>query len=106
MAIDYSTLTMGEIGQIESLSGQGIAVLENEQAPKGLALAALAFIVKRRENPRFTWNEAQSLTFAEVGDVLGLDTSDDTETETTDADPFELPEASTTSGKRRSKTTD
>jgi len=72
MAIDYSTLTMGEIATIESLSGQSIGALEDQDSPKGLALAALAYVGKLREDKSFTWNDAQALTLTEVTELLGL----------------------------------
>ena len=73
MAIDYSTLNMGEIALIESLSNAPFAVLAEEDKPKGLALAALAFVIKKRENSEFTWNDAQALTLAEVTALIGSD---------------------------------
>lgn len=71
--IDISTLTLGEVAKIEDLSGLPISALSDEEKPKGLALAALAMIVKRRTGePAFSWNAAQALTFDEVGELLGL----------------------------------
>lgn len=92
--IDISTLTLGEVAKIEDLSGLPIATLADEERPKGLALAAVAFVVKRRTgHPEFTWNEAQDLTFQEVSDLLGLDTDDDED----DDDPKDDSETSETS---------
>lgn len=71
--IDYNSLTMGEIAKIEELSGQPFTALEDDSLPKGNALAALAFVVKRREEKGFTWNQAQELTLTDVTDLLGLD---------------------------------
>lgn len=76
---DLSKLSLGEMAKIEELSGQPIAALSDESAPKGLALAALALIAKRREDPSFTWNAAQDLTFQEANDILGLAASTDEE---------------------------
>lgn len=71
--IDISTLTLGEVAKIEDLSGLPISALSDEEKPKGLALAALAMIVKRRTGePAFSWNQAQALTFDQVGELLGL----------------------------------
>lgn len=84
--IDISTFTLGEIATVERLSGAGIATFEKDEAPKGLSMAALAFIVKRRENPRFSWNEAQGITLAEVNEILGFD-ADDEEEEAAPLDP-------------------
>ena len=75
--IDISTLTLGEVAKIEDLSQLPISALSDEDKPKGLALAALAFIVKRREDPKFSWNDAQGLTFDQVGELLGLGDPED-----------------------------
>lgn len=78
--IDISTLTLGEVARIEDLSGMPISAIADDDRPKGLALAALAFIVKRRTGtPEFSWNQAQALTFTEVNDLLGLDEDDEDE---------------------------
>lgn len=69
--MDVSKLTMGEVAQVESLSGLSINEVGDETKPKGLALAALAYVAKKRTNPEFTWNDAQALTMADVQDVLG-----------------------------------
>ena len=94
--IDINKLTLGEVAKIEELSGQPISAIGNDDAPKGLALAALAFVAKRREDPAFTWNAAQGLTFDEAQAILGLG-----ETETQEADQGPLDEAP----KTRSKST-
>jgi hypothetical protein len=81
--LDVNTLTLGEVARFEDLSGQSISQLGDESVPKGKALAALAFLVKRRqelaagEKPSFTWNQAQELTIAEANALLGLDADDE-----------------------------
>ncbi|MGC5584153.1 hypothetical protein [Ornithinimicrobium sp. W1665] len=68
--IDVNKLTLGEVAKIEELSGQPITSFGDDDRPKGLALAAFAFIAKRREDPTFTWNKAQELTFEEANTIL------------------------------------
>ncbi|MBB1482491.1 hypothetical protein H5392_01290 [Tessaracoccus sp. MC1865] len=70
--IDINRLTLGEVAKIEELSGQPISAIGNDDAPKGLALAALAFVAKRREDANFSWNAAQNLTFDEAQGILGF----------------------------------
>lgn len=72
MALDIQRLTLGEVAKIEELSGQSIASIGEEDKPKGLALAALAFVTKRREDPAFKWNDALELTFTQASDIVGL----------------------------------
>ena len=76
---DINRLTLGEVAKIEELSGMPISEIGNDDKPKGLALAALAFVAKRRQDPKFSWNDAQGLTFDEANDILGLRSADDQE---------------------------
>lgn len=70
--INFNQLSMREIATIEELSGQPIGALSDEESPKGLQFAALAFIVKHREDPEFTWNDAQDLTMSDVSSLIGI----------------------------------
>lgn len=99
--IDVTRLTLGEVAKIEELSGQPISAIGDDDKPKGLALAALAFIAKRRENPSFSWNEAQQLTFDEAQAVLGIDAAEEQE-EAAEA-PLDEAAPSTPSKKTRAK---
>lgn len=90
----FDRLTLGEIAKIEELSGASIAAIGDEETPKGKALAAVAFVVKRRTNPTFTWNEAMGLTLAEAFGVLGIEedpeeAADPTEPALADPSPSE-----------------
>ena len=59
--VDISELTVGEIIEIEELTGMPLDALGQSDKPKGKMLAALAFVSKRRENPKFTWEDALEL---------------------------------------------
>ena len=59
--VDISELTVGEIIEIEELTGMPLDALGQADKPKGKMLAALAFVSKRRENPKFTWEDALEL---------------------------------------------
>lgn len=75
--MDINNLTLGEVATIEDLSGQGIAAFANDEKPKGLALAAFAFVIKRRTAPEFLWNDALGLTFDEAHEILGIGGDDE-----------------------------
>lgn len=77
MALSINSLTLGEVAKVEELSGQPISAVGDEDSPKGLALAALSFVFKRREDPKFTWNAAQSLTLVEAQEILGIADQED-----------------------------
>lgn len=70
--IDISTLTVAEVAKIEELSGQPITAFEDENRPKALPMAALAFVIKRREDSTFTWNKALELPFSDLSVIIGL----------------------------------
>ncbi len=59
--VDINSLTIGEIEEIEELGDQPIDALFSATGKKGKALRAIAFVMKRRDNPDFTWEEAGDL---------------------------------------------
>lgn len=74
--MDIQSLTLGEVAKIEELSGQSITAIGEDDQPKGKALAAMAFVLKRREDPKFKWNDAMGLTFDEANQIIGFDTGE------------------------------
>lgn len=68
--MDIKNLTMGEISKVEELSGMPIAALADDDKPKGKLMAALAFVVKRREDPKFTLEAANNMTMDEINALL------------------------------------
>lgn len=86
--IDINSLTLGEVAKVEDLSGLPISAFGNEDKPKGLALAALAFVWKRRSEPTFTWNDAQGLTLDDANTILGIEDDED-DAPAGEADPFD-----------------
>lgn len=76
MALNMNQLTLGEVAKVEELSGMPIGEIGDETKPKGYALAALAFVAKKRQDPGFTWQAAQDLTFDEVQELLGLNSGE------------------------------
>lgn len=75
---DINKLTLGEIAKFESLSNISIDQFDLDETPKGRAMAALAFIIKRRTgDPKFTWEQALDLTMAEVQEILGMGEDED-----------------------------
>lgn len=70
---DISHLTMGEVTQLEELSGLSITQMGDKGVPMGRFMTALAFLAKRRTDPKYTFEKAQTLTLTELGDILGSD---------------------------------
>ncbi|MFC8733570.1 hypothetical protein ACFT5B_14165 [Luteimicrobium sp. NPDC057192] len=100
---DVKKLTLGEVAKIEELSGQPITAIGEDEAPKGKTMAAVAFVVKRRQIlaaggkvSEFTWNDACSLTFAEASELIGVGKSTaEGSDEAPDGDPTTATAAST-----------
>jgi hypothetical protein len=59
--VDLDHLTVGEIEDIEELSGLSIDAFGKDGVPKGKAMRALGFVIRRREDPEFTWEQARDL---------------------------------------------
>tara|TARA_R110000803_G_scaffold79437_1_gene145053 strand:+ start:2859 stop:3113 length:255 start_codon:yes stop_codon:yes gene_type:complete len=56
--LDISDLTIAEIVIVEDLTGMPLDALGQPDKPKGKMMQALAYIVKRREDPDFTYEQA------------------------------------------------
>ena len=70
--MNVNKLTLGEISKVEELSGISINEIGGN-APQGKAMAALVFVLKRREDQGFTFNDAMNLDMDQVNEILGLD---------------------------------
>ena len=75
--MDINKLTLGEMATVEKFSGQSIGALGDEDAPKSALFAALCYVIKKRENPEFTMDDANNLTMDEVTELLGLNDEDE-----------------------------
>lgn len=63
--IDLESLTLNEIIALEELTGIGLTGIGDSLTsgkPVGTLLRAIALVVKRRENPDFTLEQAGELT--------------------------------------------
>ena len=64
--MNVNELTLGDVAEVEELSGQPLAALGDSNAPKGKLMVALAWIIKRKEDPKFTYEHAKKLTMDEI----------------------------------------
>ena len=58
MTIDFDTMTLNEIEQIELLTGKSIDSIMDDGAPRGRVFKAIIFVFKKRTNPDFTFEQA------------------------------------------------
>lgn len=59
--VDLDHLTTAEIEEIEERTGQAIDSLAEKGAKKGTMLRALGFVLRKRDDPTFTWEDAGRL---------------------------------------------
>jgi hypothetical protein len=85
---DIDSLTLGEIARVEDISKMSIKKFSDEDSYVGRMTAALAYVVKRRTEPTYQFDQALNLTQREVNELLNLDGDD----EDVPADPTQ-PEA-------------
>ena len=71
--MDFNTLRLKDVREIENISGQSIGAIGDEASPKGELLIAMAYVIKRNEDPKFTILDAENLTFGEVMAIIGDD---------------------------------
>ena len=69
--MDINKLTIGEIATVEDMAGLPIGALGDPEKPKGKLMVALAYVINKRSNPKYTKFEAEQLTMDEITDLLG-----------------------------------
>jgi len=74
--IDFETMTLAEIEQIETLTGRGIEAIMAEGAPRGVALKAIIWVLKRRENSNYTLEDAGKVSLREATEMFSGDEED------------------------------
>jgi hypothetical protein len=73
MAIDFDSFTLGEIVELEDLSGVPVSQFADETRPRGRMMAALAYIIRKREDSTFTFTDALNLKANELAEFNGED---------------------------------
>ena len=62
ITLDLDNMTLGEIQTLEELTDMSIDDLFADGKPRGKAMRAIAFIVKRRTDKNYTFEETDSIT--------------------------------------------
>jgi hypothetical protein len=65
-AFDFESLTLEEVETIENLVGESIDSAFGNGKPKGKALKSFIWVVKKRDNPKFTIEEASKFTLSQA----------------------------------------
>lgn len=69
--MDFEDITLGEIAEIEDYAQMPFADIANEGVGVIKLRIALAWIIKRREDPAFTIADAEKLTAKDFADLFG-----------------------------------
>jgi hypothetical protein len=74
--IDFNTMTLNEIEQIENLAGRNIDSIMKDDAPRGRTLKAIIYTFKKRTDPNFTIEQAGAFSLQEASELIGGDDTD------------------------------
>lgn len=64
--IRFEELTLGEIEEIELMTGKSIEEAYGDGQPRGRALRVLYYVLKRRDNDKFKYEDTEKLTQKEA----------------------------------------
>lgn len=70
-------LTLGEIEEIEMLLGVSIEVAEKPDYPQGRYLRSMYWIIKRRENPEYKFEDTKNVKPSELAKLVQPDSPKD-----------------------------
>lgn len=70
MSFTLEDLTLGDVEEIEKYSGQPLASLGDEKANKGRLMTALAYVIKRKEDPKFSMEQAKQMPMSDITELL------------------------------------
>jgi hypothetical protein len=68
--VDINRLTMADVSTIEELAGQPITAMTDDDKPKGKLMTAIAYVMKRHDDPAFTFADAGKLTMGDLNALL------------------------------------
>jgi len=71
---DFESLTLNEVETIELITGSSIDQLMDAGQPKGKAMKAIIFIMKKRTDPNFTLEQAGALSMTEANAMFAGET--------------------------------
>jgi hypothetical protein len=75
MEINLDDLTIGEVIEIEEITGMAMDAMQDAAVPKGRMLQAMAYISRKRTDPDFTLEDALNLKLSVDGDEDPTDAS-------------------------------
>jgi hypothetical protein len=73
--LNFDELTLGEIEEIEMLTGGSIESVNADGKPKGRAMRVIYWITKRKQDPKLKFEDTDKVTMQEALAVLSGDES-------------------------------
>lgn len=70
MSFTLEDLTLGDVEEVEKYAGQPLASLADAGANKGRLMTALAYVIKRKDDPKFSMEQAKQLPMSEITELL------------------------------------
>lgn len=70
MSFTLEDLTLGDVEEVEKYSGQPLASLADAESNKGRLMTALAWVIKRKEDPKFTIDDAKKMPMGDITKLL------------------------------------
>ena len=64
------TLTLGDVEEVEKYAGQPLASLADAESNKGRLMTALAWVIKRKEDPKFSIDDAKKMPMGDITKLL------------------------------------
>jgi len=74
--VNLQSLTLGEVALVEEKAQVSIDLATADETPKGKVLAALVYVFKRREDPKFTFTDALDMDLESAQAFLGIGVND------------------------------
>jgi hypothetical protein len=71
MEIDWESLTLDEVEQIETFTGIAIDKIMDDGVPRGRSLKVILWIIKKRTDPNYTLEQAGKLQLGDATNLLG-----------------------------------
>lgn len=66
-------ITLAEMAEIEKKANAPIAWLSDDDKPKAVLLQALNWVIQKRSNPNFTFEEAGKTQLTEINKLIEVD---------------------------------
>lgn len=68
--MNIKNLTIGEIATVEKISGISLTQIKDKSAPKARLMIAIAYVTKRRQEPKTKLVDVEDMTMDEISAIL------------------------------------